>query len=517
MMRYQNLIGMNLPLLTTLSIRGSGLLSIDMLFQCRNLVLLDISTNYIKSIDPLYEAVNLVYLNASHNDITEIPSEQWILNLSKLAILYLNDNQIVSIKCIEALSQLQSLIHLDLSDCPVTLSRNYRHLAVNSIPSLKALDSHLISDEEIIEGANFRTSRFRTFSPFLKLKRLPFPDDIFIGTSFADPQGPSTSPVPIVNLASDSFTSTEDEPLTLRGEKMELFTGSTLFQSRQLTARSIRENIRLMHQKTMLNLAPSNTLASIANRGVGAGQVQRITKKGAQAHQEKLHARMADRVKMFRANVYTRNRGLVDRVQQEKQKQKERKQRFNLLQINENREFRDKLQDKVDEARTKLQMQQQDRCIKINEQRVIAQDRARVRKAREELTKICIGQLLSYGKSVANARWMANKGEKEAQKQRMTEMLKHDRTEAQDKVLDYRKQQEAISRKKKSVDQQILHQELIAISDYEKAKIESSLTRGKRAGALVYADQIDLNDALILPPLFTLLEDARLRKTEDYC
>lgn len=40
-------------------------------------------------------------------------------------------------------------------DTPLSLKRNYRHHVVNSIWSLKALDHHVVSDEEIIEDAMF--------------------------------------------------------------------------------------------------------------------------------------------------------------------------------------------------------------------------------------------------------------------------------------------------------------------------------------------------------------------------
>ena len=46
----------------------------------------------------------------------------------------------------------------------ISLKRNYRHHVVNSVWSLKALDSHVVSDEEIIEDAMFG-GRYATKHP----------------------------------------------------------------------------------------------------------------------------------------------------------------------------------------------------------------------------------------------------------------------------------------------------------------------------------------------------------------
>lgn len=48
-----------------------------------------------------------------------------------------------------------SLTFLTLSDTPISVRRYYRHHVINTIWSLKALDRHVVSDEEIIEGARF--------------------------------------------------------------------------------------------------------------------------------------------------------------------------------------------------------------------------------------------------------------------------------------------------------------------------------------------------------------------------
>ena len=57
------------------------------------------------------------------------------------------------------LLKLPKLLRVTLFDNPLATHPNYRHFLVNSIFSLRALDLHVISDEELIEGAHF-PSRF---------------------------------------------------------------------------------------------------------------------------------------------------------------------------------------------------------------------------------------------------------------------------------------------------------------------------------------------------------------------
>jgi len=97
--------------------------------------------------------------------------------MSQLKVLYLHDNLLSSYNDIKSLSYIPSLEILSLYDSPLSLKRNYRHHAVNSIWTLKvklflnrgfllfqltivvfhqALDSHVIADDEIIEKTHFR-------------------------------------------------------------------------------------------------------------------------------------------------------------------------------------------------------------------------------------------------------------------------------------------------------------------------------------------------------------------------
>ena len=61
------------------------------------------------------------------------------------------------------------LLRLTLFDNALAQHPNYRHFVVNSIVTLRALDRHVISDEELIEGAEF-TERFGSLSKHAKLE-----------------------------------------------------------------------------------------------------------------------------------------------------------------------------------------------------------------------------------------------------------------------------------------------------------------------------------------------------------
>lgn len=73
--------------------------------------------------------------------------------MNQLEIVFLHDNGIAKLETIHFLSSSSSLMILTLYDTPLSLKNNYRHHVVNGIWSLKALDFHVISDEEIIEDS----------------------------------------------------------------------------------------------------------------------------------------------------------------------------------------------------------------------------------------------------------------------------------------------------------------------------------------------------------------------------
>ena len=78
-------------------------------------------------------------------------------------MLYLHGNQLGSLKTAGRLAALPKLVRATFFDNPLATHQNYRHFLVNSIFSLRALDMHVISDEELIEGAKFPAA-FATLS-----------------------------------------------------------------------------------------------------------------------------------------------------------------------------------------------------------------------------------------------------------------------------------------------------------------------------------------------------------------
>ena len=83
------------------------------------------------------------------------PRDELRGRLPALQVLYLHGNQLATLKAAGALAFLPALLRLTLHDNPLATHPNYRHFLVNSILSLRALDLHVISDEELIEGAHF--------------------------------------------------------------------------------------------------------------------------------------------------------------------------------------------------------------------------------------------------------------------------------------------------------------------------------------------------------------------------
>ena len=104
--------------------------------------------------------------------ITSLPPSAFWSSLVFLQFLHLHDNPIGDIDAIHSLARCHSLSVLTIYDTPLSLKRNYRHHVVNTIWSLKALDHHVISDEEIIEDAIF-TRRFATMAPSFQLDLCP--------------------------------------------------------------------------------------------------------------------------------------------------------------------------------------------------------------------------------------------------------------------------------------------------------------------------------------------------------
>ncbi|XP_062974094.1 leucine-rich repeat and IQ domain-containing protein 3 [Elgaria multicarinata webbii] len=118
---------------------------------CVSLKICDLSGNFITNIDALECCTNLIKLDLHNNQLEELPGPIFWGSMADLSLLYLHDNGISTLENVHSLSFCPNLIALTLFNTPLCLKIAYRHIVVNSIFSLKALDYYVISDEEIME------------------------------------------------------------------------------------------------------------------------------------------------------------------------------------------------------------------------------------------------------------------------------------------------------------------------------------------------------------------------------
>ncbi|XP_058537226.1 leucine-rich repeat and IQ domain-containing protein 3 [Ochotona princeps] len=142
---------------------GLHLKSMENLQSCISLKVCIFSNNFITDINPLQSCTKLIKLDLHGNQIKILPDAKFWSGMKSLKLLYLHDNGFTKLKNACELSACSSLVALTMFDCPVSLKKGYRHVLVNSIWSLKALDHYLISDEEIIQNWHL-PERFKTFS-----------------------------------------------------------------------------------------------------------------------------------------------------------------------------------------------------------------------------------------------------------------------------------------------------------------------------------------------------------------
>ncbi|XP_004634088.1 leucine-rich repeat and IQ domain-containing protein 3 [Octodon degus] len=149
---------------------GLHLKSMENLQSCISLRVCIFSNNFITDIHPLQSCIKLIKLDLHGNQIKNLPDTHFWSGLKNLQLLYLHDNAFAKLKNLCALSACPTLIALTMFDCPVSLKKGYRHVLVNCIWTLKALDHHVISDEEIIQNwhlpERFKTCNDRLFFNF---------------------------------------------------------------------------------------------------------------------------------------------------------------------------------------------------------------------------------------------------------------------------------------------------------------------------------------------------------------
>ncbi|CAL8269145.1 unnamed protein product [Arctogadus glacialis] len=121
--------------------------------------------NFITAIDALAECVLLVKLDLKGNQIVQLPDALFWAKLGQLQLLNLHDNHMETIQNTKGLAGCPNLTGLTLYDTPFSLKGDYRCTVVCSVWSLRALDRHVISDQELA-SLHF-PPKFKAFSPNL--------------------------------------------------------------------------------------------------------------------------------------------------------------------------------------------------------------------------------------------------------------------------------------------------------------------------------------------------------------
>ncbi len=143
-----------------LDLRELALQDVDEIGVCSVLQVALLSANLFTTLgtNGLFQCSRLKKLDLARNGLTSLPERDTWGQLRELVVLYLHDNQLASLHTIGELVGLPSLVRLTAFDNPLAKHPSYRHYCVNSLLSLKALDVHVVSDEELIEGAAFPPS-----------------------------------------------------------------------------------------------------------------------------------------------------------------------------------------------------------------------------------------------------------------------------------------------------------------------------------------------------------------------
>ncbi|KAK3088682.1 hypothetical protein FSP39_022332 [Pinctada imbricata] len=173
---------------------------------CYNLQICILNNNFLTKIDGLMTCHQLVRLDLHSNQLSDVPDMGFWSGMRRLEVLQLHDNPLGKYETLQSLATCPRLAALTLYDTPLSLKRNYRHHVANSIWSLKALDHHVISDEEIIEDATFGGS-FGTLHPAFKIDLCP-PTPEPRGLVDPDTDMYYKTPRPASSAPSDSLTIT---------------------------------------------------------------------------------------------------------------------------------------------------------------------------------------------------------------------------------------------------------------------------------------------------------------------
>ncbi|XP_066453883.1 leucine-rich repeat and IQ domain-containing protein 3 isoform X2 [Eleutherodactylus coqui] len=157
--------------LVTINLSKQLLKQVEVLQACSALRSCTLANNYLTDIAALRNCVQIIHLDLHGNQIQNLPGQEFWRQLKNLKLLYLHNNRIRSVQNVESLSSSPNLTGLTLYDTPLSLQKSYRHIVVNSIWSLKALDNFVVSDEEIIEDWTLQ-GKFKALSPDLHINML---------------------------------------------------------------------------------------------------------------------------------------------------------------------------------------------------------------------------------------------------------------------------------------------------------------------------------------------------------
>ncbi|KAG9391528.1 Leucine Rich repeats (2 copies) [Carpediemonas membranifera] len=108
-----------------------------------------------QSFDSIPLSVTLRKLDLHSNNLTELPGPDSWAQMTSLRVLFLHSNKISDLAGVAGLIGAPALTILTLYDNPIARHPGYRNFLVNTLPVLRVLDNHNISDEECIDGAQF--------------------------------------------------------------------------------------------------------------------------------------------------------------------------------------------------------------------------------------------------------------------------------------------------------------------------------------------------------------------------
>ena len=139
-------------LATALDLRDLSLQDVEEIVSCKALRVCLLGSNLLSQVGmALFSCRRLRKLDLSNNGLTTLPPKEHWAKLDELQILYLHDNQMAALPAAGELIGCPMLLRLTLHGNPLSRHPSYRHYCVNTLITLKALDLHVISDEELIE------------------------------------------------------------------------------------------------------------------------------------------------------------------------------------------------------------------------------------------------------------------------------------------------------------------------------------------------------------------------------